>query len=72
MAIEEEGDPSRSARFTMTGRKLRIRSIPLRFAFNYVGTEWLAALSPSASHRLRVKAGAADPIRRGRTTLRAP
>lgn len=62
MAIEEEGDPSRSARFTYDWSKASgYGSIPLRFAFNYVGTEWAsAALSPSASYRLRVKAGAAD------------
>lgn len=62
VAIEEEGDPSRSARFTYDWSKASgYGSIPLRFAFNYVGTEWAsAALSPSASYRLRVKAGAAD------------
>ena len=60
MAIEEEDDPSRSARFTYDWSKASgYGSIPLRFAFNYVGTEWAsAALSPSASYRLRVKAGA--------------
>ena len=59
VAIEEEGDPSRSARFTYDWSKASgYGSIPLRFAFNYVGTEWAsAALSPSASYRLRVKAG---------------
>ena len=62
VAIEEEGDPSRSVRFTYDWSKASgYGSIPLRFAFNYVGTEWAsAALSPSASYRLRVKAGAAD------------
>lgn len=62
VAIEDEGDPSRSARFTYDWSKASgYGSIPLRFAFNYVGTEWAsAALSPSASYRLRVKAGAAD------------
>lgn len=62
VAIEEEDDPSRSARFTYDWSKASgYGSIPLRFAFNYVGTEWAsAALSPSASYRLRVKAGAAD------------
>ncbi|WP_288298947.1 fibronectin type III domain-containing protein [uncultured Alistipes sp.] len=62
VAIEEKGDPSRSARFTYDWSKASgYGSIPLRFAFNYVGTEWAsAALSPSASYRLRVKAGAAD------------